>query len=213
MKKLTIVCWLVFVLLQGCAGSYLQEAINVSNDKKSYDKILVVTRASDKASRIRSERALVNRLAESGIEAIASHEEPLTSALPEKISESQAKAFADKLSAKGYEGIIVTHLVNTQQYSDVIPGGTTTNYYPVRYGRYGRYVGAYPVTSWEPDRIQNGVEYILESCLYDLRVNDGDHLEWVGRFKIRDPSNLNNVTDKYVNELVEALLQSSIQLR
>jgi hypothetical protein len=93
----------------------------------------------------------------------------------------------------------------------VIRGSTTTSYYPVRYGRYGRYVGAYPMTSWEPDRLQTGVEYILETCLYDIRVNDGDNLEWVGRFKVRDPSDLTKVTEKYVKELVDALMESSIQ--
>mgnify|MGYP006283176329 CR=1 FL=1 len=210
MKKV-ILSGLILILVQACSSSYLQESIDVSKTKKSYDKILVVTRSSDKASRIRSERALVSKLAENGIQAIASHEEPLTSSIPEKSSEAQARAVAVQLSSKGYQGIIVTNLVDTQQYTDVIPGSTTTSYYPVRYGRYGRYVGAYPVSSWEPDRLQTGVEYILETCLYDIRVIDGDNLEWVGRFKVRDPSDLNKVTEKYVKELVEALMESSIQ--
>ena len=199
------------LLIQGCASAYLQEAVNVSNKKKSYDKILVVSMASDKASKVRSERALVSKLAENGIQAVPSHEESLTSSISGKLSESEGRALASSLSTKGYQGIIVTNLINTQQYTDVIPGGTSTNYYPVRYGRYGRYVGAYPVTSWEPDRIQTGVEYILETCLYDIRVDKGDNLEWVGRFKVRDPSDVNKVTEKYVSELVSALLDSSIE--
>jgi len=211
MKKIIFSLGILLFLVQGCASSYLQEAVNVSNEKKSYDKILVVSMASDKASKVRSERALVSKLAENGIQAVAAHEESITSSVSGKLSESEGRALAGSLSATGYQGIIVTNLVNTQQYTDVIPGGTSTSYYPVRYGRYGRYVGAYPITSWEPDRIQSGVEYILETCLYDIRVNKGDNLEWVGRFKVRDPSDLNKVTEKYVNELVEALLESSIQ--
>ena len=179
--------------------------------KKTYDKILVVTRTSDKTSRIRSEDALVNKLSENGIQAVASYQEPLTSSVSGKQTEASAKALANTLFSKGYQGVIITNLINTKQYTDVIPGGPNTTYFPVRYGRYGRYMGAYPITSWEPDQIQSGVDYILESCLYDIRVENEDNLQWVGRFKVRDPSNLTKATDQYMEELVGALLANSIQ--
>jgi hypothetical protein len=64
--------------------------------------------------------------------------------------------------------------------------------------------------AWEPDRLITGTKYILESCLYALDDNDGDNLQWVGMFELKNPRDLNTVTVKYATELTEALLRESI---
>ena len=58
--------------------------------------------------------------------------------------------------------------------------------------------------------IEVGIEYTLESCLYDITVDQKDNLQWVGRFKVRDPESLVKTIEKYSKELTTALLEQSI---
>ena len=55
-----------------------------------------------------------------------------------------------------------------------------------------------------------GTRLELESALYDLRATDGNSLQWLGRFKLEDPKDLQKATSNYAKELVSALRQESI---
>jgi len=129
------------------------------------------------------------------------------------LSDGQAAEVNRQLLAAGFDGAVVTNLVDASQYTDVIPGNTYTGYYPVRYGRFGRYATYYPVQTWEPDRMVTGTKYVLESCLYALDDGQQDNLQWVGMFELKDPSNLKKVTGKYAAELTEELLKQSIAVQ
>lgn len=208
-RTITMLGFMVLFML-GCGTTYLKNSSNVSKTKKKYDKILVVARSKEKLVRFRFEDQVVNDLAAQGVIAKSSKDIIRTEALNKDLSEGDMDNLRSKLVEDGYSGVIVTNLVNTSEYTDVLPGGTGTAYYPVRYGRFGRYYRSYPVNYWEPDQVETGIEYTLESCLYDLSIDLKDNLQWVGRFQVKDPSSLTKTIEKYSKELTTALIIESI---
>ena len=211
MKKIPVLALILLITLSSCSSKYLTSSSNVSQEKKSYDKILVVAISKDLTSRIRFENQVVNDFAERGVTALSSVDVIKKDSFNKKLTEAEIDMLRNTLKQAGFDGIIITNLIDASQYTDVIPGNTNTAYYPARYGRFGRYYSYYPVTYWEPDQVVTGVKYTLESVLYDLRIDDTDNLQWVGRFQVKDPSSVSKAVTKYADELVEALLETSIE--
>ncbi|MCO5726059.1 hypothetical protein [Robiginitalea marina] len=212
MKKYSIFL-LIAMLVTSCATTYLTNSRNFSQEKRAYDKIVVIGISKSRVARAQFEQEVVNGLAAQGVNAISSNSSGIDIPMEGTLSDSQASELNQKLMQAGFDGAIITHLVNASEYTDVIPGNTYTGYYPVRYGRFGRYASYYPVQTWEPDRMVTGTKYVLESCLYALDNGQDDNLQWVGMFELKDPSNLQKVTEKYAGELTEALLKESIAPR
>lgn len=210
MKKIIFVLGIISFLMTGCATPYLQESTNASNIKKKYDKILVFANAKDKTARLKFENQVVQDFAANGVEAFSSMSVIQTNTFSKELNEKELEDLRVQLVKDGYSGIIITNLISKDQYSDVVSGGTSTAFVPVRYGRFGRYYGSYPVNYWEPDQVQVGTEYTLESCFYDITVNQKDNLQWVGRFKVKDPNSLTATIEKYSKELVDRLILESI---
>jgi hypothetical protein len=210
MKKILAILGFTALLVSGCSSTYLQNSANVSQIKKSYDKILIVARAKDNLARIRFEDQIVKDFAAHGITALSSMDVIKTESFSKELTDKELENLRGKLVADGFSGVIITNLINAEQYTDVVPGNTRTAYYPARYGRFGSYYRAYPVTYWEPDQVKVGIKYTLESCLYDITVDQKDNLQWVGRFQVKDPSSIVKSVEKYSKELTEALLTESI---
>ena len=201
---------LLGLLLSGCAGQYLTSSRNFSEQKKSYDKIVVIGVSKSRAARAAFEEEVANGLKEHGVDAVSSLRSGVLIPMEGPVSDSETARLNEQLLDAGFDGAIVTHLVNTSEYTDVIPGISYTSYYPVRYGRFGRYVSYYPVQNWEPDRVVSGTRYVLESTLYALDNGTKDNLQWVGMFELTNPGNIDKVSSKYARELTEALLKESI---
>ncbi|MEM8846771.1 MAG: hypothetical protein AAFY00_06020, partial [Bacteroidota bacterium] len=210
MKTPTIIKgFLIVFLLQACS-SYLTNSENVSNTKNNYDKILVVGRSKDKTTRIKFENSVISQLAEQGLNAISSYSANAMVDINRKYSDSELSTLKKRLMANGYDGVIVTNLINTEAYTDVVVGGTSTAYVPTRVGRFGRYLTYYPITTWEPDQLKSGTKYIFESSLYRLAEAAEDNLQWVGRFEVKDPSSLEKTVNNYAVDLAKALVKNSV---
>lgn len=202
---------IITLSISGCKTTYLKQSTNVSKEKKSYNNILIVSRSQDMTARIKSEDQMVKDLGARGVKASSSIDVIKTESFSKEVTEADLENLRKKLIADGFDGVLITNLINAEQYQDVIPGSSSTTYYPVRYGRFGRYYGYYPATYWEPDRVETGVEYTVESCLYDITDEDGDNLQWVGRFQLRDPSDLVKTIERYSEELTNELLDQSVR--
>ena len=202
--------FLVAIVMTSCKTTYLKQSTNFSQVKRSYDKILVVSKSLDKTTRIKSENEMVKDLAARGVEAESSIRIIQTESFSKELTDEDLEKLRMDLVNAGFDGILVVNLINTEQYQDVVSGGASTAYMPVRYGRFGRYYSYYPATYWEPDRIVTGVEYTIEGVLYDITIDQTDNLQWVGRFQLRDPSDLDRTIEKFSLELVNELLEQSI---
>ena len=211
MKKIYFLLFLSALFITGCKTTYLEQSTNVSSSKRSYNKILVVSRTKDVSARVNGERQIVDELAKKGVTAVSSIDVIKTESFDKELTEKELDDLVNNLLAQGYEGVIVNNLVDASEYTDVIRGSARTAYVPARYGRFGRYYTAYPATYWEPDRIETGVIYTLESCLYDITDRDEDNLQWVGRFRVKDPTNFTKVIEKYSVELASELMVQSIE--
>lgn len=210
MKKYSIFYALSILVLSGCASSYLKNSTNVSNTKKKYDKILVIAKSKDKTARITFENQVVNDLAAQGITAKSSIEVINSESFDKELTDNDLDNLRQSIIDDGYDGIIVTNLISAEQYTDVNQGNMNTAYVPVRYGRFGRYYRSYPVSYWGEDTVDTGMEYTLESCLYDLTMTAADNLQWVGRFKVKNPDDLIKTIEKYSTELTTELVSQSI---
>lgn len=209
LKKLSLLLVLTLVL-SSCGSSYLKDYENISNEKKSYNKIIVIGRSSDELSRVKFENDLVQYFSEQGITAVASHKVAATSNIQNDYSESEINAIQKELIEQGIDGSVITSFIDSQNYQEVISGGTSTNYYPTRVGRFGRGFAYYPITTWQPDQIQTGIKYRFESSFYRLGQEADDNLQWLGRFEIKDPNNLDQISSDYAKELASKLLKESI---
>ena len=210
MIKNLLILWGFYFLLADCSNSYLRQSTNVSNIKKKYDKILVVAHTKDKVARIRAEGLVVNELGLRGVKAESSVDVIKTEKFSQEMSEKEIETLISQLLDAGFSGVIITNVINTEQYKDVIPGGSNIEYYAPQYGRFGQYYSYYPATSWEPDRIEAAVDYTVESCLYDITVAQKDNLQWVGRFKLKNPEDIKEAIAQYSKELTDALIDQSI---
>ncbi|MEO0572377.1 MAG: hypothetical protein AAF039_11790 [Bacteroidota bacterium] len=210
MNSRYILSGLIFVILLSGCSSYLTSFEKVSKTKSEYEKILVIGRSKDKTARIKFENSIVEQMAGNGLKGIASHSTNGIVNINKKYSDDELVALKKRLMSNGFDGALVTNLINTEEYTDVIPGNSSTAYVPARVGRFGRYLTYYPITTWEPDQLKVGTKYVFESSLYRLAESASDNLQWVGRFEIKDPTNLENTAKNYAKDLTKAIVKSSI---
>ncbi len=209
MKRILPLLVLAALIFTGCATTYMTNSTNVSNQKKNYDKILVVYREGDMTGRIALENQIVRDLAARGVSAVSSIQVIKTDSFQKELSEAELDQLVESLLSAGYTGVLVTNLLDKSQYTQVTPGATYGGYGGF-YGGFGSYYGAYPMMYREPDRVTTGIEYILESVLFDITDKDGENLQWIGRFSVKNPSDLQKTVAKYSEELVTELMANSI---
>ena len=113
--------FLVGLMMTSCKTTYLKQSTNVSNQKKSYNNILVVSRSKDKTARIKAETQMVKDLAARGVKAAPSIDVIQTESFSKELSEADLEALRENLVANGYDGILITNLINAEQYQDRHP--------------------------------------------------------------------------------------------
>lgn len=189
----TIYLFAICLLLASCASPYLTDSISVSDGQDPFQNILIFADSKDQVSKIMFERQVKSEMIAIQKGSVTSGEVSLDADDPEVIARS--------LQSQGVDGVIVTTLLSEDNYEKVIPGTPGTYYYPRRFGRYW---GAYPMSDWSPDRVVSGKVYSFQSALYDLRKKE-DNLIWVGKFQVKDPSNIEKIINKVAVELVDAM--------
>ncbi len=201
---LKYIAWIVFLaLLSGCATSYLTSSHSTIDHKKQYEQIVVVAKSKSQATRFNFEQEITDKLLARGVNAVTSETLVPHSAIANNPDKAELESIRRELVSKGADGVIITTLIDKENYVDVIPGARGA--YPYHMRAYDRYWGHYPVTYWEPDRLVSVVVYYLESALYDITVED-DNLRWVGNFKVKGPGAVAKWSKKFATDLSEALV-------
>jgi hypothetical protein len=201
----------LFVLLVGCGSMYMTKSQTVVKGKKPYSKILVIARGKNEISRSIFEQDVARNLDGHGIDGVAYHKESgISVPVDSDLTEVQISDLKQQVIDLGFDGVILTHLVDTEEYKELIPTGVYPSTDPNYYGQWGYYWAYYPALDWAPSYSVEGTRLELESALYDVRATDGNSLQWLGRFKLEDPKDLQKTTSNYAQELVTALRQECI---
>ncbi|MDX1331882.1 MAG: hypothetical protein R3252_02535 [Robiginitalea sp.] len=204
----------VSMLLSGCGASYMTQSKAVVDAKKSYSKILVVSRGKNEIARSLLEQDIAKELKGRGVNAVAYHKESgIGVPVDVELTDQQVEALKQKVISDGYDGAIITHLINIEEYKELIPSGVYPSTDPNFYGQWGYYWTYYPVYDIAPGTAVTGTRFELESALYDIRSTGGNSLQWLGRFKLEDPEDIQRATAQYAKELVGAMMAKSISSR
>lgn len=200
------------LLISGCGSMYMTKSQTVVKGKKPYSKILVIARGTNEIARSIFEQDVARNLEKHGIDGVAYHKESgIGVPVDSDLDEAQIEDLKQKVIGMGFDGVILTHLVNTEQYKELIPTGVYPSTDPNYYGQWGYYWTYYPAMDWASGYSIEGTTLELESALYDVRATDGNSLQWLGRFKLEDPKDLQKTTSNYAQELISALREESIK--
>jgi hypothetical protein len=201
-------------IMTGCGASYLTQSKAVVNSKKSYSKILVVSRGKNEIARSLLEQDIARALESHGVQAVAYHKESgIGVPVDVELTEQQVAILKQKVIDDGFDGAIITHLINAEEYKELIPAGVYPSTDPNFYGQWGYYWTYYPVYDIAPGTAVTGTRFELESALYDIRSTGGNSLQWLGSFKLEDPEDIQKATAQYAKELVSAMMEKSISSR
>ena len=72
MKKIFLLLTLGIFVISSCKTTYLKQSTNVSNVKKSYEKILLVSKSKDQTARIKGEQQVAKDFGARGVKAESS---------------------------------------------------------------------------------------------------------------------------------------------
>jgi len=141
MKRIVLLILMTFFISKGQAQKFISSH-TVGNETKTYSKVLVVVKSKNATQRAELEDDVVQRLLGEDIEAVPSYLR-LSNEMIKTMgkNEKALEGFALKLKQNGFDGILVTSLVNANKSFEFNPSEFRTATVPIRYGRFGRYYG------------------------------------------------------------------------
>lgn len=178
----------------------------------SNKKVLVIARVYDKTARIELEDKMAKELKANGIKAEASFTK-FPSFKAGKLTEEKKKEVLKYIELEGYEAIVITSLKNiikdehTTKTGGYYAGG---NYYRSYYDGFYSYY-RYDQGIYVPAEYHTTVskKYMLETAGYNLTLAKNKQLFTVISSKITDPNDLNKITQKYAQEVVDRILKDN----
>lgn len=215
-RKLTILSALFALVLISCGPSIkvtdTWKAPDINNIKQ--DKILVIARMDDLASRQLFEQEIVSALKGTGVNAVASYIAYPNTTVNKKMDEAEVNEHIAQFKGDGYEAVALTVVkdikteINTQESGGYVSGG----YYPGFYGGYGRF-GGYYGSIYSPygmggtyvpssQRTYESDIYKLETVVYDLKRNDNKQLVAVVASEITDPDSASGIAKPYAEKVL-----------
>lgn len=202
-KILTLV--VLTALLWSCASTMSSTWQKEDYSGRNFSKILVVVEANSKQSRVNAENIIVDRLQKEGINAANS-----LGVFPmgENTSELTDEQIESRILEGGYDGVLVSSLVDANSRQVREGGGTYAQ--PVAY-RYGRRIRTGYVHVQEPEYYREQMTYVLETQLYDTKNQaDKEAVVWAGQSEQTDPSSVESMVKSYSKKLIKSLTESGI---
>lgn len=192
-----------FIFLMSCASTMKYTWTNEGYQGRAYEKILVIGEASSKQGRMNAENAIVTALMKEGITATSSLS---VFPLSEKTNDLSEDEIENKILAGGYDGVLISSLVDAKT-RDVREGGGTYSQ-PVSH-RYGRRIHTVYVHMQEPEYYRQENTYVLETQLFDTKDQaTKKNVVWSGQSELTDPSSTESAVKSYSKKLVKTLIDS-----
>ena len=203
-----LIYFLTLIFFFGCAPTMDFSWTKNSYEGKTFNKVGVIVVSKDQAVRSTLENKIVLDLKEQGIDAIAS----INSFLPVNAPKSDwdTEKIASNLKSYNCDAALGISLVNIQDRTDYVPG--EAYFYPTGYYRYGRHIYTNYNRTYSPGYYEQNKEYVIESNLYDLTVNDIEinAMVWKGQSSISNPRSVEGGSKTYADNLVGYLIKNSI---
>jgi hypothetical protein len=203
MKTRIIVSFIAMIFLWSCASTMKYTWTKENYQGKKFNRILVIVEAQTQQGRMNGENAIVDVLAKEGITASNSL---IVFPPNEKIEDLSEDEIEARILAGGYDGVMVTSLVDAKT-RDVREGGGSYSQ-PVSY-RYGRHIRTGYVHMQEPEYYRQEKTFVLETRLFDVEdAATKESVVWSGQSELTDPSSAESAAKKYSKQLVKTLLES-----
>lgn len=205
MKTRIIISLMAMTFLWSCTSSMKYTWTKENYQGNEYSKILVVVMSATQQGRMNSENTIVEDLAKEGFTATNS-----STVFPpvENIDDLTEDEIGARIMAGGYDGVLVTTLVDAS--SREVREGGSTYYQPVAY-RYRRSIRTGYVNMQEPEYYREEKSYVLETQLFDVEeVANKESVVWSGQSTLTDPSSSESAAKSYSKKLVKTLVESGL---
>ena len=203
MKTRIIISLIVMTFLWSCATSMKYTWTKEDYQGKKFNKILVVVESKTNQGRLNGEKAIVELLNKEGITATNSITVFPFNENPQDLSEDEIE---NRILKGGYDGVLITSLVDARTREVREGGGTYTQ--PVSY-RYGRHIRTGYVHMQEPEYYRQEKTFVLETRFFDVSEKaTKESVVWSGQSELTDPSSAESAAKKYSKQLVKTLLES-----
>ena len=196
----------VMALLAACATTSTSELVSVSRDPdmagKSYAKVFVMALAKTEDRRRIVEDAVVARLQDKGVEAIASHSKIA------KLDLGDEKALRDAavkaVKETGADAALVGTLLKEEKRTEHAAPQVTQSPVPTSpyFMGYGAYMGYGYQTIVTPGELVEVHEYFLQTTLYDT---SNEKPVWRAQSKTLNPDNIDQAVADVADMLADRL--------
>lgn len=193
------------LFLASCSSTMKYTWTNEGYQGRAYKKVLVIGEAKTQQGRANAENAIVDALKKEGINATNSI---LLFPPTEDNHELSELEIENRILDGGYDGVLVTSLVDAKTRAVREGGGT---YYAPNHYRYGRYARRGYMHMYEPEYYREEKTFVLETKFFDVsnRANK-ESVVWSGQSELTDPSSAQSAAKSYSKKLVKTLLQSGM---
>ncbi len=205
--KSKIIVLLTFLLL-GCSSTKL-----VSTWKNPeivlFDayKVLVVGMAQDENTRIEFETRLVNRLEDNGVEAMRSLDLFDVEFTSSEKSEEELSEAEDQLLEKGFDAILFTKVVGSENRRTFKERMNNIDALFVRFSNdYLEHQDIY----YDPRYYDTFSIYNVETSLYCICVGKERELIWRSNIDVTEPSNVDKTIDSYIKLITGEMAEQDV---
>ena len=215
MKPIVIISTVIGLSLgiSSCSSVRITGETQLENYQNLQEKkVMVLTRTTDKPTRVLFENEMVQQLQQHEIEGVESYK-TFPQLNPEhELSQKQIDVLKKELTDQGVDILLITQLKSTEEYTSTT--NTHGTYYvnpgPVVYYRgyrHWRYMpsGHYVMGDVETQTKTN-TKYILETTVYDLDIPNSEQLVGVVTTVIDNPSDLNKVVGDFSKKITNSLI-------
>jgi len=204
MKLRVTLSLVTFVFLFSCTSTMKYTWTSDGYEGRKYQKILVIAESRTQQGRMNAENAIVDALTKEGVTATNS-----LSVFPQlKVHELSEDEIENRILSGGYDGVLVTSLVDAKT-REVREGGGTY-YQPVAYP-YGRRIRTGYVHMQEPEYYRPETTYVLETQFFDAADHaTKESVVWSGQSELTDPSSAESAAKSYSKKLVKTLLETGV---
>ena len=206
MHRLLLITAVLF-FITSCSNKGTKVVTSWSNENyqsKAYNKILVLGISEKISSRAEVESAIVKRLFEKDINAVAS-----LSLFPPQLQHAPVseERMVSAVKSNNIDAVLIISLLAKKEEEQVVPSTsyTTGPMYP--YAPYYGYYSTAHRTVHTPERTVKTEKYYLESNFFSVKSKE---LVWTAQSESIDPKNISEFAVQYSETIVNSMLNAKL---